>query len=277
MCYQGAMPSSPAVIARDLSLEYRSANARSRHLAVRGVELEIAHGEVVGLVGESGAGKSTFAAAVAGLAGAGQSEDGLPAICGGSLDLLGESFRHIGRRRRERTRFRIGYLAQNGAERLPSTMTVADAVAEPIFARDREFSVREAGSQVATLVDAVHLPLALLERHVWELSSGQRQRVALARALVLDPVLLVADEPIRGVDAIVRNEVLDVIPELQRLDGFAALIVSSDLEVAMRFSDRLAVLHDGVIVGLGSVDVLLESPEHPYLASLAAQLRGGSR
>lgn len=258
------------VRADDLSIHYRSRDVRSRYLAVAGVSFEVAPGEILGVVGESGSGKSTLAAAIALQADWGGQESGHPEICGGSLKVLGTELRRIGSRRRDRLQLSVGYLAQDGAEHLDARLTVAENVAEPIYSRDRRFSSREAGIAVATLVDAVRLPLGLMNRYPFELSSGQRQRVALARSLILGPRLLVADEPTRGVDATVRTGVLDVIRELQAEQEFSAVIVSSDLAVTSYLAERVVVMSRGTVVGLGPINGVLADPIHPYLKALAA-------
>lgn len=257
------------VSARDLSIEYRSIDAKSRHVAVRGVSFDLLQGEVLGVIGLSGSGKSTLAMTIAGVAGSGSASEGIPRICGGELSVFDTGMRGIGHRAKDRLTLKVGYLAQDGAQSLSSRLTVAENVAEPIYLRDRRFSTRDAADAVATLIDAVHLPLSIMTRQPFELSSGQRQRVALARALILEPQLLVADEPIRGVDITVRHDVLDVIPELQEDRGFSAIVVSSELEVVTQVAPRIAVLHDGVIVGIGSLAELTAMPEHPYLKALA--------
>lgn len=257
------------VSARDVSIEYRAVNTKSRHVAVKGVSFDLFDGEVLGIIGDSGAGKSTLAATIAGLAGTGAPGDGIPDISGGTLSVFDVDLRGISSRRREKLTLRIGYLPQDGAQELNSRLTVAENVAEPIFLRDRRFDTREAGQAAATLVDAVHLPLSILGRLPHELSSGQRQRVALARALILEPDLLVADEPIRGVDITVRHDVLNVIPELQRSRGFSAIVVSGELAVVTQVAKRIAVLQDGVVIGIGSLASLVAAPEHPYLKALA--------
>ncbi len=252
------------VSARDVSIEYPS-----RVVAVRGVSFDLFHGEVLGLIGLSGSGKSTLAKAIAGQAGLRGQGDATPEICGGELSVLDTELRGIGNRARQEVTLRVGYLAQDGAQRLSSKLTVAENVAEPIYLRDRTFDTRVAAGAVATLIDAVHLPLSIMNRQPYELSSGQRQRVALARALILEPALLVADEPIRGVDILVRHDVLEVIPELQRERQFSAIVVSSDLEVVAQVAPRIAVMNDGMIVGIGSLADLVTAPEHPYLKALA--------
>lgn len=259
------------VSARDVSIAYRSNT--SGFLAVRGVTLELAPGEMLGIVGESGAGKTTLAMAIAGLAGGGRRGDGTPQVSGGQLEVLGTRVRRIGGRARDRLTLRVGFLRQDGAERLSPLLTVAENVAEPIFLRDRRFNTREAADAVATVVDSVHLPLGVMNKLPHQLSSGQRQRVALARALVLEPELLVADEPTRGVDAGVRNGVLDALVDLHRKRDFAAILVSSDLAVISRATSRVAVMQHGVIIGLDQIDGLLESPEDPYLKGLARARR----
>ncbi|TQL47867.1 ABC-type dipeptide/oligopeptide/nickel transport system ATPase component [Homoserinimonas aerilata] len=262
------------VSARDLSVHYLSRNASSYHLALDGLTFDVAAGEVLGVVGESGSGKSTLARAVAGLTGLGQLDDGIPEIRGGSLRVLGTDIRGISRRQRDRLTGRVGYLAQNGAVTLNPRLTVGENVAEPIFERDRRFRQKEATAIVASLVDSVHLPLSVLPKQPHELSSGQRQRVALARALVLEPSLLVADEPTRGVDATVKSGVLGVLRELQLQRGFSALVVSSDLAVVSAMTERVAVLSGGVLIGIGPLESLLEHPTHPYLEALAAVREG---
>ena len=257
------------ISADDLSIDYRSATASSRLVAVNGVTFELLAGEVLGVIGESGSGKSTLAMALAGLADVRPVDDGAPQICGGALTVLGTPMRRLGNKARRRLLQRVGYLPQDAAQRLNPGLSVAENVAEPIFLRDRRFDQSEAGKMVATLIDAVHLPLSVIELMTYELSSGQLQRVALARSLILDPELLVADEPIRGVDIMVRHDVLNVIPELQAERGFSAVVVSSDLSVVEDVAQRIAVLQDGVIIGLGTLGELVAAPEHPYLKGLA--------
>lgn len=259
-------PAESAVSARDVSMMYRSNHERP-FLAVRGVSLEVAAGDIVGITGESGAGKSTLALAIAGLVGGGG--DAIPRICGGQLEVLGSRVRDISRRGRDQLTLRVGFLRQDAAEQLSPLLTVAENVAQPIYQRDRRFSVDAAADAVATVIDAVRLPLGLMNRLPYQLSSGQRQRVALARALVLEPALLVADEPTRGVDATAREEVLDALRDLQRDHGLTAIVISSDLAVLIRIAARIVVMQNGIIVGLGDIDSLTLAPENDYIKGLA--------
>lgn len=257
----------PAVSARDLSLRYHSANPETRSIAVSGVTFDIAPGEVLAFVGETGSGKSTLAKAVA--LEADLRGDDSPRISGGTLDVRGEAVRGIGARRRGRLLLEVGYIRQEAGDRLNPHLTVGENVAEPIFARDRRFDQTEAGQAVATLIDSVRLPLSAMNRYPHELSKGQRQRVAIARALILEPQLLVADDPTAGIDVTVRSAVLDTIADLQEQRSFSALIVTADLAEVRRVSTRVAVMHRGGIVAIGSVDEILDDSPHPYVRRLA--------
>ena len=260
----------PVIDADDLSIRYLSRDVRSRFIAVGGVTFTLDEGEILGVVGESGSGKSTLAAILGVHCGRDFADSTAPEMCGGSLRILGNEVRGIGAHRRDRLQLSVGYLSQDGAERLDARLTVAENVAEPIYARDRRFSSRDAGIAVATVVDAVRLPLGLMSRFPYELSSGQRQRVALARAMVLEPRLLIADEPTRGVDVSVRAGVLDALRDLRAERSFSAVIISSDLAVIEHISERMMVLHRGTVIGLGPINGVLSDPVHPYLRALAA-------
>ncbi len=263
--------SPSAVIARDLSLCYRARRPENRSIAVTGVNFEIQPGEVLAVVGETGSGKSTLAAVVAGQGG--RPREDSPQFMGGSLSVLGTSLRNMSARQRDRLTLRVGYLEQDAGAHLAPRLTIGENVAEPIFARDRKFDQHEAGEAVATLIDAVRLPLATMNKFPHELSRGQRQRVAIARALILEPILLVADDPTAGIDVTVRSSILDVIRDLQKQRSFSALVVTADLSEVRRISTRLMVMHRGEIVANGNVDAVLLDPTHPYVVGLARSVR----
>jgi ABC-type glutathione transport system ATPase component len=204
------------VVASDLTVEYPAHGASGAFVAVRGFTLNLARGEVLGLLGESGSGKSTLVRVLSGAAGGAGRGEVRPQITGGEATVLGYPLRRIGRRKLARLTYGVGMLAQDAASTLPASLTVADIVADPVLERDRRYDRAALATMVATMVDAVRLPLSVLGKYPYELSSGQRQRVALARALVFGPSLLIADEPTAGVDALVRDDVIDLIGELQR-------------------------------------------------------------
>ncbi|TFD55421.1 ABC transporter ATP-binding protein [Cryobacterium frigoriphilum] len=261
------------MVADDLTIEYPPHGASPAFVAVHGLNLRLAPGEVLGLLGESGSGKSTIGRVLSGDGFVADPGAGVrPEITGGDATVLGHRLRGIKRRSLARLTYEVGLLAQDAAELLPPTLTVAEIVAVPILERDHRYNRKALGVKVATMVDAVRLPLAVLSKFPYEMSAGQRQRVALARALVFEPALLVADEPTAGVDVLVRDAVIDVIAELQRERLFSALVISSDLAVLRRVADRIGVMHQGVLVGLGTIDEVFADPWHPYVAQLAAAL-----
>jgi len=260
-----------AIVADDLCLRYPSERRSARRLAVNGVSLRLPRGRTLGIVGEAGSGKSTLVRAIAGRAGLPERES--PVVCGGSLQVLGTSVRRLSPRARDRLTLRVGYLPQDGGSRLDPHLTVGENVAEPIYERDRRFNRRDAGVAVATLIDAVRLPLSVLTAYPHELSRGQRQRVALARALVLEPQLLIADDPTMGVDLLVRGAILDVIGELQSQRDFSALVIAHEVGELRRITDHIAVMSDGLVVGYGAIDDVLAAPTHPYTERLAREYR----
>jgi len=262
---------SPAIAADDLSIGYEPRRPGSAHSPVDGVTFTLPAGSMLAIVGETGSGKSTLAAMIAGhhpsVHHAG------PHVTGGSLRVLGENIRGIRPRRRERLAFHIGYVPQNAASRLDGRQTIGDNVAYPIYSRDRNFDRSEAEVAVATVLDAVRLPLAIMGSFPHEVSQGQRQRVAIAQALILEPALLVADDPTAGIDVTSRMAILDNIRELQQARGFSALVISNTLSEVRRFSDRVAIMHRGGIVGIGAVDDVLHAPEHSYIQGLSRTLQ----
>lgn len=256
------------VLVDDLSARYRSGTGRGHAIALTGISLSIPVGGTLAVVGEAGSGKSTLARAIAGLTD--RSREGGPQISGGGLRVLGIDVRHLRPRESDELALRVGYLPQDTSLVLDPHLTAGENVAVPLYERNAKLTRRTAGGIVAEAIDAMHLTLATIPKYPHELSRGQRQRVALARALVLDPDLLVADEPTSGVDATVRSSILDHLAEVQRRRGFTAFVVSSEIGEVRRLSDRLAVLHRGTIVGMGSVDEVLAAPTHPYVERLAA-------
>jgi ABC-type glutathione transport system ATPase component len=254
-----------AVLADDLTLGYGDDD-----VAVDGVSLSIPVGGILGIVGEAGSGKSTLARAVAAQVLHGQKP--LPKIFGGQLEVFGQDMRTISDRRRSRLTVRIGYLPQDGGSTLEPHLTIGENVSAPIYSRDRKFDRHEAGAAVAALIDAVRLPLAVMNKYPHELSRGQRQRVALARALILEPSLLVADDPTMGVDVLVRGRILTVIADLQRERAFSALVIGHDIRELRTMTESIGIMHGGMFVGLGQVDQVLSNPLHPYVEKLAESI-----
>ena len=257
----------PAVVATDISVRYRQrGSARAAH-AIDGVTFTIERGETLAVLGESGSGKSTLARVLA--AEADLDAHDSPRITGGELRVLGTPLRRIGERRRERLRSRIGYVPQGAGSLLLPHLTAGESIAEPIFVRDRKFNQSKAGMIVATLVDAVRLPMGTMNKYPYELSAGQRQRIAIARALVLEPDLLVADDPTSGVDVTARPAIIEILHELQSDLDFSAFVVTSNLHEVENLSRRVMIMCRGEAVGRGDIDEVLANPQHPYVETLA--------
>jgi ABC-type glutathione transport system ATPase component len=269
--------SKAAITVSDLSVEYPARGASASCVALRGLSFQVDEGDVLGVLGETGSGKSTLAAILAGRGLPLRASEAGPRISGGDATVLGHSMRKARRRDIAEVTFHVGYLAQDAGNTLEPSLTVSQNVALPIFERDEHYSRRAAGERAATMLDTVHLPLSVLSKYPYELSAGQRQRVALARALVLGPSVLIADEPTAGIDATVRDAVIDLLGQLKDHVGFSAVIVSHDLSVLRRATTNSVVLQGGRVVGYGPIEDVLAEPEHPFVAGLAKALNPPQR
>lgn len=259
----------------DLSIEYPPHGPSPAHVAVHGVALDVAPGEVIGVLGSAGSGKSTLARVLAGRGSDAEYGEVRPIITGGSGVVLGHELRGASKRRLAELAAHVGYLPQDASARLRSDRTVAELVAEPVLERDRRYNERALAMRVATMIDSVRLPLSVLDRFPYELSAGQRQRVALARALMLGPSLLVADEPSAGIDLTVRDVVAQLVVELCQQQSFSAIVITHDLPVLHRIADRIAVFDGGTLIALGTIEDVLGDPVHPYVKALAGALDDG--
>ncbi|QMU69340.1 ABC transporter ATP-binding protein [Streptacidiphilus sp. P02-A3a] len=258
----------PAVRASGLVVDYPGRLGVRPFRAVDQVSFEIHPGEVLGLVGGSGSGKTTIARAVAGLA----------AVSGGELTVLGEELAvgRGGRRPRRGTAGsragQVGFVFQDPATSFNPLLTIADCVAEPLLVHQRQLGARAIRERVDELLESVRLPRSYGLRHPHELSGGQRQRASLARALALRPQLLIADEPTSALDVSVQAQVLELFRSLQAEMGFASLFVSHDLAVIEQVADRVAVLHQGRLVESGPTAQVLSTPAAAYTRRLIAAL-----
>jgi oligopeptide transport system ATP-binding protein len=244
-----------------LVMDFRSRRGTGggRVQAVRGVSFTIGRGEILGLVGETGSGKTTVGKCVVRLLNP----------SGGTVRFDGQDITHAPRRQLRELRARVQMVFQDPYSSLDPRMTVAQIVAEPLRAHTAG-SASETRARAAKAIERVGLPTAVLQRLPHELSGGQRQRVALARALVLEPQLLIADEPVSALDVSVRAGILNLLADLQRSMGFSCLFITHDLSVAEFLCSRVAVMYLGEIVEVGTRDELFADPRHPYTQSLLA-------
>jgi oligopeptide/dipeptide ABC transporter ATP-binding protein len=226
-----------------------------------GVDLDISPGEIVGLVGETGSGKTTLARTVVGLVNPKRGRvvlDGLPI----------SSLRR-GARRAERRRGHVQLVFQDPLRSLDPDLTVAEIVAEGLRIRG-EADRDEIRRRVTGALEQVGLDASVLEQTPGQISGGQRQRVSIARALAVEPRLLICDEPVSALDASSRNYVLRLLRELRDSLGLPIVIISHDLSSLAGIADRVVVLYRGRIIEDGPVDQVFATPRHPYTALLMA-------
>jgi ABC-type glutathione transport system ATPase component len=255
----GTHTEQPLLEISGLSVAY---GGRHGTRVLAGVDLVVRPGEIVGVIGETGSGKTTLARAVVALA----------PVRSGRISFEGTEIGGLrGRRLRAfRRTGRLQFAFQDPLRALDPDLTVAAIVAEPLAVAGAGAGSAGRGERVAEALRSVGLDPALSERLPGQLSGGQRQRVLLARALVTRPALLIADEPVSALDAANRNHVLRLLAELRDASGTAVLVISHDLHSLAGIADRVAVLNQGRIVEQGPVRDVLNDPQHPYTARLVA-------
>lgn len=233
--------------------------------AVKGASFEIRAGETVGLVGETGSGKSTIGRVILGL---------VP-ICEGRL-VLGRNIGDVasGKGRLYRRRRYSGFQAvfQDPDSSLDPFRTVGNSLAEPLMATGQR-GKKALGVKVDRALDEVGLPAGMSKRYPAELSGGQRQRVAIARAFIGNPSLIVCDEAVTALDVSVQAQILNLLIELRERRNIAYLFISHDLAVVRYVAERVLVLFDGVIMESGAADAVYSAPGHPYTCELVRATR----
>jgi peptide/nickel transport system ATP-binding protein len=222
--------------------------------AVAGVSLEIARGEIVGLVGESGCGKSTLALTAVGLLS--------PAA--GRVLYRGKPVSRLHRRTRPREELRLQMVFQDPFTSLNPRRPIGRQITDALVDLPRKARETRAGE----LLELVGLPDAIARRYPHEFSGGQRQRIAIARALSVDPDVIIADEPVASLDASSQAQIANLLADLCRDRNVGLLFISHDLLIVNQIADRIAVMYLGCIVETGPTEDLWNEPLHPYTKAL---------
>jgi oligopeptide transport system ATP-binding protein len=245
--------------AADVILEVDAAVVRyGRLTAVDRLSLSVNAGETLGLVGESGCGKTSLAKALVGL---------LP-LASGTIHLEGIDTRSADAAERSWLPMRIQLLFQDPVASLSPRLSVRRLLEEPL--RIRHKLTPASWKEVEKLVAELGLAAQILERYPHQLSGGQARRVSIVRALAMRPRIIVADEPTAGLDLSVQGEMLNLLAQLQRELGLTYVVVSHNLNIVGRITDRVAVMYLGQIVEIGRTRRVFDRPAHHYTAALLA-------
>jgi len=243
----------PLLVVQDLVVQFSRGVRRGVLTAVDHVSLEVREGETVGLVGESGSGKSTTGNAILGLV--------RPA--GGRIEFDGKEITHASFKERRAVSEHLQVVFQDPYSSLNPSRTVAQTLAEPLLVH-RKLSEKQCRKRIEESLERVRLDPRSADLYPASFSGGQRQRIAIARALMLEPKLVVCDEPVSGLDLSTQAQILNLLKDLQKEMGMAFLFVSHDLAVVRYMAHRIIVLKDGQIKESGDAHQIYTDPQNEY-------------
>ena len=228
--------------------------------AVDGVSLEIEEGACFGVVGETGSGKTTLSKLVL----------LLEEPTSGAITFEGHTLREFNREKTRWYRTRVQAVFQDAGSSLDPRMRVREIVAEPLKVHARELSRKEWKLKTEEALHKVGLGEEILDRYPHELSGGQKQRVAIARALILEPSLVILDEPVSALDVSIQAQILNLLADIRDAHGLTYLIISHDLAMLYHLTTQVAVMYMGKIVEMGDTEEVFGNPQHPYTRALFA-------
>ncbi len=230
--------------------------------ALRGINFELACGETLGLVGESGSGKSTLARAILGLV--------RPAR--GRVEFLQQNLLACTSMQMREVRRDLQIVFQDPLSSLNPRMLVGNAIAEPLIIFEPALDALARRQRVGAMLERVGLAAAMADRYPHELSGGQCQRIGIARAMIMNPKLLICDEPVSALDVSIQGQIVNLLLDLQRDAGMAMLFISHNLAIVRHLSHRVLVIYGGRIVEVAPSVTLFDSPLHPYTQVLLAAI-----
>ncbi|WP_050921629.1 ABC transporter ATP-binding protein [Vibrio harveyi] len=249
--------------ARDLKVHFPV----SRHIipsrrkivkAVNGIDLDVYRGETLGIVGESGCGKSTLARALLRLV----------EPTNGTLTWKGEDMRSFGKNALALRRREFQMIFQDPSASLNPRLTISECIAEPLLTHEPRLKRAEVEKRVIAMMEKVGLLASQRNRYPHEFSGGQCQRVGIARALILNPDLVVCDEPVSALDVSIQAQVINLLDDLKQEMGLTLVMIAHDLSVVRHISDRVMVMYLGKPMEVGRYDQVFDDAQHPYTKAL---------
>ena len=230
--------------------------------ALNDVSIDVYEGETLGVIGESGCGKSTFGKCIV----------RLHEATSGSVEFNGESILEMKNKELKRIKRDIQMVFQDPFSSLDPRMTAGQLVEEPLIAHGVIKDKKERADKALELLKTVGLNIQHVHRYPHEFSGGQRQRINIARALALNPKLIVCDEPVSALDVSIQAQILNLFNELQRQFGLTYIFISHDLSVIKHISDRIAIMYLGRLVELCDAQGIYDNPLHPYTKALLSAI-----
>lgn len=261
--------SSPALVVDNLLVQFPGKktllkkNSPAMH-AVDGVSFTIPDGKIMGLVGESGCGKTTLGRAILQLV----------KPTSGKIILYGQELQLLSEKKLRESRKNMQVVFQDPYGSLNPRMSIGDAIMEPVRVHNRSWSYRQAKEKSVSLLEAVQLESDSLNRYPHQFSGGQRQRICIARALATEPSFMIFDESVSALDVSVQAQILNLINDLRRQFGLTALFISHDLSVVHYISDSILVMKEGKIVEQGDADEIFFRPREKYTRELIEAIPG---